>query len=1305
MITLVHYSEGIIMKITHSSMGFLVSIALLGSVMPLVVPEQAIAQTVQSTSSSKAIDELIEQSKAKSDANQYQAALEPLEKALQLARSQTDRFQEARVLNRIGMLQHDLNQYKTAIMHYQDALVIAKDLKKTSLEAAILRNMGLVYGNTQEHQKAIEVYQQALPLFVSLSDLNKQASVLRSIGSASAKLSQYPEAIKSFESSLKIYEELGDRGEQIKVLLRLSQTYKNSNQPEKAEIFSQRAKTLKKLNEESASVSKPTNKPDEKYTESQQLYKEAKQLQDKKQFNAALDKYRQALDLIKTQTSEKSLILKGMGDIYHEQKQYEKAIATYQDALTIRKELKQYSRSGVVLLAIAKSQVSLDSYRRSSAIDTLKEAQASFKLGLDKRGELISLFELAKVYQKLDRFDEALETYQKSSIIAGDTPEKNFSEVFILKGMGDIYQEKKEYSKALELYEKALSITEKLEESDRIKIKTDILRNMGEIRKKKSQYSEALETYEKALILARQIKNLGQEAAILYEIGKIYQTQARYPEALAELKKSLDLRKKLDYKSRIGLTLIAIGEVYISVSQYAEALAVFNQAENFFEANDDDPGSIIAKVQITLAYQKLGRFDKSSITLKESSAQWFKFYQNALLILGKLDGQVDEKLIYPKLSDRIKELENTIQKNRREDDRQSEGQDLVILALIHMALQQNSQSLPTYQKALTIYQSIGEPAEQARVMNYMGVVHHRLKQNSNALDNFYQSLRLYQKIGNRSGEGQVLSNIATLLKAQQQTDVAIVFYKQSVNAYEYVRKGIRVLPKEEQEAYAQTLVSTYRNLADLLISEGRLLEAEQVLELLKLQEVTDYAAPTRSQDQAIELRLNQTEQQISAKYNNLIDFGELLKTCEAQTSQNCSQLRTDQRKLTKALNQFIDEIATKKRTTCTTNSEQYCNEPSDKFTSVAQTLINKQPGTLVISPVVLDNKVWILVVSEGGILSRYESKVDRLTLGNRILEFRQLLEDPTSDLTELKAKSKELYDWLIRPIETALNASNNPRHLVFALDRVTRYIPMGTLFDGQRYLAQRYSTATVLSLGETTTQKNTLNDIENTSVLAVGLSDATAKSIALPNVKAEIDAIVRQPGIYPGQRFLNLDFTIQAIADHLSGRKVLHIATHGKFVPNQDASYLVLGNGDPLPIADIRSLSFNGIELVVLSACQTALGNPEQEGTEIPGLSSYFLNKGASAVMASLWSVNDGSTTLLMQQFYKNLSKGMTKAEALQTVQQELIQSKLTTKDIPRGAIAVEFVPGANTTRTANPTTTFAHPYYWAPFILIGNSL
>lgn len=123
----------------------------------------------------------------------------------------------------------------------------------------------------------------------------------------------------------------------------------------------------------------------------------------------------------------------------------------------------------------------------------------------------------------------------------------------------------------------------------------------------------------------------------------------------------------------------------------------------------------------------------------------------------------------------------------------------------------------------------------------------------------------------------------------------------------------------------------------------------------------------------------------------------------------------------------------------------------------------------------------------------------------------------------------------------------------------------------------------------------------------------------------EIDIIVNQglpdqEGIYPGVGLMDKLFTKEALLDNLEeDHRILHLATHGKFVVGQpDQSFLVLGNGKKLPIPEIQNIQLGSIHLVVLSACETALGGADGEGVEVSGLSYYFLTGGAKSVLASL---------------------------------------------------------------------------------------
>jgi len=327
-------------------------------------------------------------------------------------------------------------------------------------------------------------------------------------------------------------------------------------------------------------------------------------------------------------------------------------------------------------------------------------------------------------------------------------------------------------------------------------------------------------------------------------------------------------------------------------------------------------------------------------------------------------------------------------------------------------------------------------------------------------------------------------------------------------------------------------------------------------------------------------------------------------------------------------------------------------------------------------------------------------------LYNKVAQFQALV-SKRGDETQLKAVGKELYDCLIKPLESELSA-NQIKHLIFVPDRATNYIPMGALFDGKQYLIQRFAVSNILSAGLTDTDDR-LQPPQNTPVLALGLTQAKGTFGALPNVKAELAAIVKQAkgtGIYPGDEYLDQAFTKAALEDNIRDRRIIHIATHGEFKPaNPRDSYFLLGTGIPYPIQNVQTLrDLKTVHLVVLSACETGLGGADGLGLEVSGISSFFMGDRdrAKAVIASLWLVNDASTSQLMQQFYQNLATGkMSKVEALQQAQLTLMGGNGAAPSTRGDSFKLPSTAGSKPAIVHN----YSHPYYWAPFILIGNGL
>ena len=303
--------------------------------------------------------------------------------------------------------------------------------------------------------------------------------------------------------------------------------------------------------------------------------------------------------------------------------------------------------------------------------------------------------------------------------------------------------------------------------------------------------------------------------------------------------------------------------------------------------------------------------------------------------------------------------------------------------------------------------------------------------------------------------------------------------------------------------------------------------------------------------------------------------------------------------------------------------------------------------------------------------------------------------------------------------------------MVWSLDGTLRYIPLAALSpDGKHYLAETMQNVIITP--------KTRDDLSSASSkwegLGVGVSegetvadpDDKSRSIpfaALPGTQRELSAIVRdeqgvhESGILPGRRLVNEDFTIASFKDQLSkegadGKRkfnLIHIASHFRLGTNWSNSFLLLGNGETLSLEDINdspSIDFGDVDLVTLSACNTGFAD-DANGKEIDSLASVIQTKGGKAVMATLWPVADESTSLLMSEFYRirQASPGITKAAAMQQAQIEMISGKLKSSGTSSGcrSDAIDTGDGGPAAYHCDANAPFAHPYFWSPFVLIGN--
>ncbi len=329
------------------------------------------------------------------------------------------------------------------------------------------------------------------------------------------------------------------------------------------------------------------------------------------------------------------------------------------------------------------------------------------------------------------------------------------------------------------------------------------------------------------------------------------------------------------------------------------------------------------------------------------------------------------------------------------------------------------------------------------------------------------------------------------------------------------------------------------------------------------------------------------------------------------------------------------------------------------------------------------------------------------TSRKQLLSVAKKFREEVSDVSNIKQSdylesSQELYQSLIAPIEAEL-AANDIDILVFSMDTGLRLLPIAALHDGKQFLIEKYALALVPSFGLTDTR---YVNPSNSEILAMGAS-RFEEQVALPTMPIELSNITRNPR--QGEVFLNEDFTVANFKAQNTRQKpfsIIHLGTHAEFKSgNLDDSYIQFYD-EKLEIAELRNISdelgWNSsskspIELLVLSACQTALGNDQAE----LGFAGLAVQAGVKSALASLWYVSDLGTLALMSEFYDQLDDTLIKAEALRQTQLQMLTKEVM---IEKGKLKL-----SNGSDLDLPSSfpkgnlSMAHPYFWSSFTLIGN--
>jgi CHAT domain-containing protein len=350
----------------------------------------------------------------------------------------------------------------------------------------------------------------------------------------------------------------------------------------------------------------------------------------------------------------------------------------------------------------------------------------------------------------------------------------------------------------------------------------------------------------------------------------------------------------------------------------------------------------------------------------------------------------------------------------------------------------------------------------------------------------------------------------------------------------------------------------------------------------------------------------------------------------------------------------------------------------DCVTTTQKATITKiNNNTAVLYPMIFRDRVELLLNFSDNKIQQFTITTPQASqkhLRQLVNNFQEQLRNPNSNYRRLLINAQTLYDILIKNTVVELK-KHHITTLIIVPDMLLRTIPFAALHDGNNFLISKYALA--ITPGLTLTETPNKLKLKNVNMLMAGLSKSVQGFSPLPNALNTIKAIEKQqlcPNI-PYTSLTNKIFTTKNIHNNLkkTDYKIVYFATHGKFEPNSNLSFL-LTYDQKLNLNELEQLiklnNDQPIELLILSACETAIGDTQAA----LGLAGIAIKAGARSAIASLWQVSETSTSKLMTAFYKQICNNIYISKAL------------------------SFAKAQRTLMTQ-----YKHPYYWAGFLLIGN--
>ncbi len=799
------------------------------------------------------------------------------------------------------------------------------------------------------------------------------------------------------------------------------------------------------------------------------------------------------------------------------------------------------------------------------------------------------------------------------------------------------------------------------------------------------QFLEATNAWKAAASEFQSKGDTLNQALVLSYLSLAYQQLGQPQQAEAAMSEAIALTSPAPSASSSFIRAQILnnqGQLQLSQEQPETALETWKKSERLYAELSDRIGEIGTQLNQARALQVLGFYLRARTTLEQVEASLTRQTDSQLKVAGLLNlGNVLR--IIGDLAASQKVLNQSLAVAQRLQSASDIQVALLSLGNLAEAQEQRQAALEFYQQAaaenspvrlqaqIHQLQLLVELNRRADAQNLLPQIQSQLANLPASRTTIYAQIELAENLvkldpkesttaarllataqkqakllGNPRAESYALGRLGRLYEQTQQWEDAKRLTQQALNVAQTIRAPTITYQWQWQMGRLLVATADRRSGKDSAYAEAIANYTEAVSTLQSLRQ--DLVAI--NQDVQFSFR-----ESIEPVYRELVD---LLLQDNPNTSQEQKQKNLSSARATIEALQLA-ELSNFFREAC--------------LDSQPQSIEQVDPTAAVIYPIILRDRLEVILSIPGQPLRHYATSQPQEQVEEVISRVRQSLRR-TSFAQERLPVAQQLYTWLVQPAVADLTR-HSIKTLVFVLDGSLRNIPMGVLYNGKQYLIEQYRIAIAPSL-----QLLTSRPLARTRLRALvgGLTQGSREFSALPGVKQEVSEIST---LVPTTILLDGQFTSAALQSEVKAQpfSVMHLATHGQFSSKASETFILTWD-KPIDVKQLNSLLTNRnlqdsspIELLVLSACQTAKGDKRAA----LGLAGVAVRSGARSTLASLWSVSDESTADFMAQFYQELLKPeMTKAEAVQLAQLYLLKQP-----------------------------EFSHPYYWAPFILVGSWL